>query len=90
MALGKPVLVYIRREDLDFIPEAMRLDLPFIEIEPATLHEGLRKVLQMPRQELNALGRRSRAFVERWHNPRAIAYEMKIAYEEALRRRGKQ
>lgn len=89
MALGKPVLVYIRHEDLTFIPEAMRNDLPFIEVNPETICDGLRKVLRMPRQELHALGRRSRAFVERWHDPLKVAGEIKSAYEAALHRRGK-
>lgn len=89
MALGKPVLVYIRDEDLVFIPEEMRRELPFVKVDPHSLRDGLRRVLQMTRGELNELGRRSRAFVERWHDPLHIAGELKIAYEEAIRRRGK-
>jgi len=69
LALGKPVLVYIRHEDLTFIPRAMRSDLPFVEVNPDTIRDGLLQVLRMPRQELHELGRRSRAFVERWHDP---------------------
>ena len=88
MALGKPVVVYIRQDDLRLIPNAMRLELPLFRW---TRHDpdGLRRVLTMPRHELHALGRRSRAFVERWHEPLKIADEMKAAYEAALRRRGK-
>jgi hypothetical protein len=89
MALGKPVVVYIRPEDLGFVPEAMRHELPFIQIHPDAVREGLRKVVTMPRQELHAIGRRSRAFVERWHDPFIIAKDMKLAYQSALKRRGK-
>lgn len=87
MALGKPVLVYIRNEDLKFIPGEMAVDLPFINVNPETLEEGLRRVLKMPRQELLALGKRSRAYVEKWHNPMQIASEIKIDYEAALSKR---
>lgn len=87
MALGKPVLVYIRHEDLDGIPDAMRRDLPFIEVEAATLRERLREVALMPRTELHQRGRASRAFVERWHDPRRIAADMKADYESGLKQR---
>jgi glycosyltransferase involved in cell wall biosynthesis len=86
MALGKPVLVYIRHEDLGGVPEAMRSELPFVEVEAATLRNRLRDLVQMPRTELHRLGRRSRAFVERWHNPQRIAAEIKGDYEAALHR----
>jgi glycosyltransferase involved in cell wall biosynthesis len=89
MALGKPVMVYIRQEDLHFIPAEMRCELPFFQVEPDTILDGLRTIVTMPRSELHAIGRRSRAFVERWHDPRTIAASMKAAYEGALRRRGR-
>lgn len=89
MALGKPVVVYIREEDLQFIPAAMRADLPFIRVTPDTIEEGLRRTLTMPRTELVELARRSRAFVERWHDPLRIATEIKADYEAALRKRRK-
>lgn len=88
MALGKPVLVYIRHEDLDRIPEGMRQDLPFLEVEAATLRARLRELVFMPRAELHQLGRRSREYVERWHDPQHIAAAIKGDYEAALRERG--
>jgi glycosyltransferase involved in cell wall biosynthesis len=86
MALGKPVLVYIRHEDLDGIPDAMRRDLPFVEVEEATLCDRLREVVRMSRTELHRLGRASRAFVERWHDPTQIAAQIKADYGSALKR----
>ena len=73
MALGKPVLVYLREEDLHFIPEQMRADLPFINANPFTIKDRLRDVLCMSREELVDLAQRSRAYVERWHDPMQIA-----------------
>ncbi|MGY8832627.1 MAG: glycosyltransferase family 1 protein [Pseudomonadales bacterium] len=81
MALGKPVLVYIRDEDLEFIPPEMKADLPFIQITPVTVEDALRDLLLMPRESLVALGKRSRAFVERWHDPLNIARDIKEDYE---------
>lgn len=84
MALGKPVLVYIREDDLHFIPAQMRSDLPFVLVTPDTIEDGLRRVLAMPRAELLELARRSRAYVERWHDPARIAAEILQDYQAAL------
>ena len=84
MALGKPVLAYIREEDLEFIDPQMRLDLPVIQTTPNSLKAVLRSVLQTPRKNLVDLGRRSHAFVERWHDPMQIAALIKSDYELAI------
>lgn len=84
MALGKPVLAYIREEDLGFIDPDMRDELPIVQATPQSVKDVLRGVLEMPRKDLVALGRRSRAFVERWHDPMRIAALIKRDYEIAL------
>lgn len=77
MALGKPVIVYIRDEDLKFIPEQMRHDLPFFRAIPGTIEDVMTRVLEMPRAELVEAGRISRAFVDRWHDPHFIARKIR-------------
>jgi glycosyltransferase involved in cell wall biosynthesis len=89
MALGKPVMVYIREEDLQFIPPEMKADLPVLRVTMETLKADLRRLMQMPRGELHELAQRSRRYVERWHDPLRIAEEIKRDYEEALRARGR-
>jgi glycosyltransferase involved in cell wall biosynthesis len=84
MALGKPVLAYIREEDLRFIDPEMREELPIVQATPKSVKEVLRGLLETPRKDLVALGRRSRAFVERWHDPMSIAAHFKQDYELAL------
>lgn len=84
MALGKPVIVYIRHEDLQYIDPAMAEDLPFIEASPDTIEAALEHVLTMPREELLALAHKSRAFVEKWHDPEVVAARIKADYEQAL------
>jgi glycosyltransferase involved in cell wall biosynthesis len=86
MALAKPVVAYIREEDLGGIPAEMRDELPIINATPATLADVLRSWLTERRPELAEVGRRSRAFVERWHDPTAIAARLKADYERALGR----
>ncbi len=84
MALGKPVMAYIRDEDLQFIPLEMKADLPVLRVTMETVKDDLRSLLQMPRNELFDLAQRSRSYVERWHDPLRIAAEIKQDYEKAL------
>lgn len=86
MALGKPVIAYLREDDLDFLPAQMRADLPVISATSETLADVLRPWLTVRRGELTELGRRSRAFVERWHDPPSIALRLKADYEAIARR----
>lgn len=88
MALGKPVMVYIREEDLQFIPAEMKADLPFLKVTMESLKDDLRHLLSMSREEILNLGQRSRRYVERWHDPMRIAGEIKRDYEMALRGKG--
>jgi hypothetical protein len=84
MALGKPVLAYIREEDLKYIDPLMRQDLPIVQTTPDSVTAVLRSMLEMPRSDLLSLGQRSRAFVERWHDPLRIATQIRQDYEQAL------
>ena len=88
MALGKPVMVYIREEDLQFIPPEMKAELPFIRVTMETVKGDLRQLIRMAREDLYALAQRSRRYVERWHDPLRISEEIKLDYEKALRAKG--
>ena len=84
MALGKPVIAYIRDDDLHFIPAAMRKELPIIRAEPSSIQSVICQVLQMSKQELLQLAKRSRAYVEKWHDPLRIAERVKADIQQAL------
>ncbi len=89
MALGKPVICYIRESDLKFIPEQMRQELPIINAIPATLCDVLREWLTTRRHELIEIGRHSRRYVEAWHDPLKIAAYLKGEYEAVLASKGR-
>ncbi len=72
MALGKPVICYIRQEDLHFIPEAMRSSLPVIQADSGTIESVLKIWLTKADSDRRHQGLVSRQFVERWHDPRRI------------------
>jgi glycosyltransferase involved in cell wall biosynthesis len=84
MALGKPVVCYIREEDLKFVPDGMRQELPIIAATPETICSVLREWLTTRRSELAEVGSRGRAYVEKWHDPLQIAERLKADYEAIL------
>ncbi len=82
MRMGKPVAVYIREEDLHFIPAAMRKDIDdaFIRITPDTIEDVLGSYIS----NLIALkekGNNAFEYVQRWHDPEKIAQQVKNYYE---------
>jgi glycosyltransferase involved in cell wall biosynthesis len=85
MALGKPVVCYIREEDLIFVPGQMKEDLPIVNANPSTIYDVLVGLVE-ERNKLPSIGEKSRAYVERWHDPMKIAARTKEAYESAYRK----
>ena len=81
MAMGKPVLCYLREEDFEKVPAAMIADLPILNIRPDHLVEDIADVLDH-RPEWQDWSARSRRYVERWHNPATIAAAVIEAYKD--------
>lgn len=84
MALGKPVISYLRRSDLVFIPPKMLEELPIIEANPSSIYSVLREWLTVRVDDLMERGAMSRKYVEYWHDPARIAKQMKADYERIL------
>jgi len=76
MALGKPVICYLREDDLKFIPSEMRSEIPIINATSDSIEDVLRHVLEMPRFTLYQIALRSRLYVEKWHDPCQIAVNL--------------
>jgi hypothetical protein len=69
MALGKPVLCYLRESDLSYIPKGMKDDLPIINVNPTNLEKVLIDFLKLSFEQIHELGMRSRRYVDKWHDP---------------------
>jgi hypothetical protein len=80
MAMGKPVLCYLRDEDFAYAPEEMIADLPIRNVHPNRLREDIAAALDR-RSEWEKWSLHSRHFVEKWHNPRLIAEAMIELYK---------
>src|SRR5439155_2418335 len=70
MALGRPVLAYIREEEPQDNPFGSRL--PIVRTTAAGLTDELRTLLA-DRERLRELAKAGRRFVEEHHDPRQIA-----------------
>lgn len=89
MALQKPVICYLRKDDLGFIPSGMRADLPLIQAEPGTIYDVLKNCLTTGREKLADIGRRSRTYVEKWHEPGIVAASVVNDYQAVQQRRAR-
>ncbi len=88
MALGKPVICYLRAEDMSFLPVGMRDSLPIINSEPKDIYNILKKCL-IDKHELYSLGIKSREYVENWHDPSVVATILKSDYEASIEKNKK-
>ncbi len=82
MKMGKPVAVYIREEDLRFIPSAMAGDLKkaVIGITPSTIETVIERCIQEP-SILIEKHEASLDYVHKWHDPVYVASLTKAVYE---------
>ncbi|HTF35253.1 MAG TPA: glycosyltransferase family 1 protein [Myxococcota bacterium] len=82
MALERPVLCFLREEDLRFVPTQMREEIPIVRVAPATIYEVLKEWITASPEHRAEQGRRGRRYVERWHDPARIAADLAQAYAE--------
>jgi hypothetical protein len=84
MKMGKPVMCYIREDDLKFIPSQMRADLheAIINVTPDTLFEALLEIADN-RDILQEKSSAGAEYVRKWHDPVSIARIVKERYESA-------
>ena len=87
MALGKPVICFIKGRGLRFVPKQMLRDLPVINADAKNLEECILGVMKMDRVQRGALAERGIQFIHKWHDPKKIALKVAADYREALSQR---
>lgn len=82
MKMGKPVMVFIRDEDLQFIPTQMSIECQkaFINVNPFTIYEELCKIIENP-ELLKEYREAGLEYVYKWHDPFYVASITKTVYE---------
>lgn len=90
MALGKPVICYMREEDMHHLPQDMWAEMPIINTTPDKIYDTLKEWLTSRKGELKERGMISRKYVEKWHDPVKIARTVLDDYERVyLEKHGK-
>jgi glycosyltransferase involved in cell wall biosynthesis len=88
MMLGKPVICFLRPEWLESmrreLPEYVD-ELPILSATPETVYDVLRDLLENPQRRAE-IGRRSRAFAEKWHASDVAAAHFDKVFHEVLGR----
>jgi hypothetical protein len=75
--MEKPVVVWLNREDgPPLVPQNLWDEIPFINSSAWDLPETIKRICRMDAHELKEIGRRGKAFVEKWHSDKAIAEQM--------------
>jgi hypothetical protein len=82
MKTGRPVAVFIREDDLKFIPEKMAIDLrsAVINLNPLNIERVIEEHLQSP-QLLYQKSEAGLEYVHKWHDPIYVAGITKSFYE---------
>jgi hypothetical protein len=82
MKMGKPIGVFVREDDLKFIPEKMAQDLKsaVINLNPFNIEKVLEEYLENPRL-LKFKSEAGCAYVHKWHDPTYVAGITKSTYE---------
>ena len=84
MALGKPVLCFIKGRGLRFVPARMLSDLPIINADENSLEEKLVGVMHMSVEQRQSLAERGLAYLREWHDPTKIAQRVVGDYRKVL------
>ena len=79
MALGKPVICYIRPDLVDHYPK----NLPIVSANPDTLFDVLKDLIR-DQERRSHLGRLGRSYVEEYHDASKVIHQLINIYEEVL------
>jgi hypothetical protein len=87
MALGKPIICFVKGKGLRFVPPQMLQDLPIINADEITLEEKILEVMKMDSVQRGNLAERGIDFLLKWHDPRKIAERVVADYRQVLSQR---
>ena len=85
MALGKPVICYIRKSDLKFLPREMAKQMPIINAQPDTIYDVMLASISQSKAKLHDIGKQSHQYVLDWHDPKKIAQKVINDYKEVMK-----
>jgi len=84
MAMGIPALAYLDAADIARVPGPMAEAIPVLDIRPEDASEAIERAMGRLERDGGEWSRRSRAYVERFHDPIAVATSLVPVYEAAI------
>lgn len=81
MSLGKPTLTYIRDDLVDKFPPEM----PFVNTNPDTIYDNLKDLILNPERRYE-IGKKSRQYVEKYHDVNVVIDDLLKIYQVFLKR----
>lgn len=79
MALGKPVICYIRPDLMKTYPDS----LPIISANPDTLYHELKSLVEDPERRFE-LGKKGRSYVEEYHEGTKVIQQLLSIYKQVI------
>ena len=84
MALGKPVLCFLRDDLYEYNP--IWKDCPIININPDTLEQVLEDFLKSKLEQRILIGKKSRAYIEKYHSLNYVGNRLDAIIQKVLNR----
>lgn len=77
LASGKPTITYIREDLVKKFPS----ELPFVNTNPDTIYDNLKELILNP-EKRHLIGKKSREYVEKYHEVNVVVADMIKLYKE--------
>ena len=84
IALGKPVICFVKGKGLKFVPEKMLADLPILNADETSLESKILEVYNMNVEQKTNLATKGIKFLKTWYDPQMIADRVVKDYKAVL------
>jgi hypothetical protein len=83
LAFGVPVMCYLREEDYSNLDKEMIRELPIINVSLQNLEQKILDFIALSDADKEDIRRRSRSYIEKWHNVDTICNRLIVDYFSA-------
>ena len=84
MALGKPVICFVKGKGLKFVPKKMLAELPILNADETSLENRIIEVYNMNVEQKTNQANRGIEFLKTWYDPQKIADKVVTDYKTVL------
>jgi hypothetical protein len=84
MALGKPVICFVKGKGLKFVPKKMLAQLPILNADETSLENKIIEVYNMNVEQKTNQANKGIEFLKTWYDPQKIADKVVTDYKTVL------